>query len=53
MGEAKNVYKLLVRKPKDQKPLNRARYRRDDLEEGGRVWTEIIWLITGASCGLL
>ena len=51
MGDSKGVYKVLVEKPEEQRPLRRPRRRWDDnikmdLQEVGwrLAWTRLIWL---------
>jgi hypothetical protein len=61
MGEKRNAYKILVRKPEGKRPLGRPRCRwveniKIDLREigwDGMVWTGSIWLRIGTSGGLL
>jgi hypothetical protein len=59
MGEERNVYKVLVRKPEGKRLLRRPRRRwedgiRMDLREIGlRVWIGFDCLRTGTSGGLL
>jgi hypothetical protein len=60
MGEVRNAYKTLVRKPERKRPLGRCRHRwedniRMDLMESvcGKVWTGFIWLRIGTSDRLL
>jgi hypothetical protein len=55
MGEEKNVYRLMVGKPKRRRRLGRPRRRwvdniRMDL---GEVWTGLVWLRTGTGGELL
>jgi hypothetical protein len=50
-----NVYKILVVKPEGKRPLGRPNMDRRITSEwisgkqGGKVWTGLIWLRTGAS----
>jgi hypothetical protein len=50
MGEKRNVYSLLVGKPEGKRPLGRPRRRwidnikKDLLEIGVMLWTELVWL---------
>jgi hypothetical protein len=61
MGEEREVYRVLVGKPKGKRPLGRPRRRwedgiRIDLREtglGGGVWIGFDWLRTGTGGGLL
>jgi hypothetical protein len=58
MGEMRNAYRLLVRKPEGKRPLGRPRLRwvdiRMDLGEVGWVmWTELVWLRIGTGGELL
>jgi hypothetical protein len=59
MGEERKVYKVLVGKPEEKKPLGRPRRRwedgvRMDLREIGLgVWIGFDWLRTGTGGGLL
>jgi hypothetical protein len=55
MGEMRNLYKTLVRKPETKRPLGRTRHRWEDNTENKveRVWTEFIWLRVMTNCGLL
>jgi hypothetical protein len=53
MGEKRNDYGLLVRKPRGNRPLGRLRCRSVDnikmdlLEMGWAMWTELVWLRIG------
>jgi hypothetical protein len=52
MGELRNAYKILVRKPDGKKPPRRPRRRQDDIikidfTEIMRQWTGFSWLKTG------
>jgi hypothetical protein len=56
MGENRNAYRILVRKPEGKRPLGRPRRRcvdniKMDLTEIG--WIGLIWLRIGTSGGLL
>jgi len=59
IGEMRNVYKILVRKPEKKRPLRRPKHRWEDnirlnlKEEVGRVQIGFIWLSIGKSSGLL
>jgi hypothetical protein len=59
MGEERKVYKVLVGKPEERRPLGRPRRRwedgvRMDLREIGLgVWIGFDWLRIGTSVGLL
>jgi hypothetical protein len=59
MGEGRNVYRVLVGKPEERRPLGRPRRRwengiRMDLEEiGFGVWSGFTWLRIGTVGGLL
>jgi hypothetical protein len=61
MGEKRNAYRILVRKPESKRPLGRPRRRwvdniKMDLREigwDGMVWIGLIWLRIGTSVGLL
>jgi hypothetical protein len=58
MGEKRNAYRLLVRKPEGRRPLGRPRHRcfdnvrMDFVEVGWGVWAGLIWLRIGP-CGEL
>jgi hypothetical protein len=58
MGEGRKVYKVLVGKPEEKRPLGRPRRRceygiRMDLREiGWAVWSRFTWLKIGAVDGL-
>jgi len=48
VGETRNVYRILVGKPKEKRPLRRHRRKwkggvKLDLKQGARVWTELKW----------
>jgi hypothetical protein len=45
VGERGIAYKLLVRKPDEQKPLERPRYRRENLEDVRREGLDWIHLV--------
>jgi hypothetical protein len=55
MGEMKNAYTILVRKPEGQNPFGRPRHRWEDNmrinlgEIRWEMWTGFIWLSIGAS----
>jgi hypothetical protein len=59
MGEKRNVYRLLVGKPEEKRPLGRPRCRWvDDIkmdvgEMGWMVLTGLVWLRIGTSGKLL
>jgi hypothetical protein len=61
MGEKKNAYRILVRKPEGKRPLGRPRRKwvgniKMDLREiawDGVVWIGLIWLRIGTSGGFL
>jgi hypothetical protein len=58
MGQDRNVYKVLVRKPKGKRPLGRPRRRkkdeiRMDLGEISWRWSGFSWFGIGAGGGLL
>jgi hypothetical protein len=60
MGEERNVYRVLVRKPEGKRPLGRPRRRwedgiKKDLGNSGWgvVWTGFTWLGIGIVGGLL
>jgi hypothetical protein len=59
MGEGRNVYRVLVRKPEGKRPLGRSRHRWEDgikmdlREIGWGVWVGFTWLRIGISGGLL
>jgi hypothetical protein len=59
MGEIRNAYKILFRKPAWKRPFRRPRHKwEDNLEcilqkQSGEVWTGFIWLRTGTSGRLL
>jgi hypothetical protein len=59
MGEGRNVYRVLVGKPKGKRPLERPRRRREDglkmvlREIGWGVWSGFTWLRIGIVGGLL
>jgi hypothetical protein len=49
MGEMRNAYNILVRKPKGKRPLGRHKHRWEDLimdlrETEWKVWTGFMWL---------
>jgi hypothetical protein len=52
-GEERNVYRILVRKPKGKRPLGRSRRRGWTIlkwileRQNGVVWTESIWFRIG------
>jgi hypothetical protein len=58
MGETRNTYRILVKKPERKGPLGRPRHRRVDnikwiLErQDGMIWIGLHWFRTGA-CGWL
>jgi hypothetical protein len=53
MGEGRNVYRVLVGKPKGKRPLERPRRRWEDGSKwtlgrlAGRLWSELTWLGVG------
>jgi hypothetical protein len=59
MGEERKVYKVLVGKPEEKRPLGRPRRRWEDgirmdlTEIGLGVWIGFDWLRTGTDGGLL
>jgi hypothetical protein len=59
IGEKRNVYTLLVRKPKGKRPLEKPRRRWTDnikmdlIEIAWGVWTGLLWLRLGTSGELL
>jgi hypothetical protein len=58
MGEKRNAYRILVRKPEGKRQLGRPRRRwvgniKMDLREDGREWIGWIWLRIGTSGVLL
>jgi hypothetical protein len=59
MGEKRNVYRLLVRKPEGKRPLGRPTRRCIDkikmclLEIGFVLWIGLVWLRTGTGGELL
>jgi hypothetical protein len=59
MGEGRNVYRVLVGKPKGNRPLGRRRSRWEDgnrmnlKEVGWGVWSGFTWLWIGTAGGLL
>jgi hypothetical protein len=59
MGEGRNMYRILVRKPKGRRPLERLRHRwkdgiKMDLREiGWGVWCGFTWLGIGTFGRLL
>jgi hypothetical protein len=59
MREMKNSYKFLVRKPKENIPLGKARRKWDinimlDLgKQSGEMWSGFVWLRIGTSDGVL
>jgi hypothetical protein len=59
MGEGRNLYRFLVRKPEGRRPLGRPRRKCEDgfkmdLEEiGWGVWSGFTWLRIGTVGGLL
>jgi hypothetical protein len=60
MGEGRNVYRILVRKPEGKTPLGRPRRRWEngikmDLREigFGGAWSGFTWLSIGTAGGLL
>jgi hypothetical protein len=59
MGEGRNVYRVLVGKPKGKRPLERPRRRWEDgikmdlREMGWVVWSGFTWLRIGIIGGLL
>jgi hypothetical protein len=60
MGEGRNVYRVLVRKPEGKRPLERSRRRWKDGNKMGRreigcggVWSGFVWLRIGTVGGLL
>jgi hypothetical protein len=53
MGEKRNVYRVLVRKPEGKRPLGRPRRRWvDNIKMDGVVWTGFVCLRIG-TCGEL
>jgi hypothetical protein len=59
MGEGRDAYRILVRRPEGRRPLDRPRRRWEDnikmdLQEAGwGAWTGLIWLRIGTGGGLL
>jgi hypothetical protein len=59
IGEKRNVYRKLVRKPEGKRPLRRSRCRQIDnikmdlLELKWVVWIELVWLRIGTVRELL
>jgi hypothetical protein len=59
MGEKRNAYRLLVRKPEGKRPLGRPRHRWVDNitmdlgEVGWGVWAGLVWLRIGTGGELL
>jgi hypothetical protein len=59
MGERRGVYRVLVGKPDEKRPLGRPRRRWEDnikmdlQEMGCGLWTGSIWLMIGTCGGLL
>jgi hypothetical protein len=59
MGEGRNVYRVLVRKPERKRPLERPSHRCEDgikmdlREIGWEVWSGFTWLRIGTVGGLL
>jgi hypothetical protein len=58
MGGGRNVYRVLVGKPKGKRPLGRPRSRWEDgikmdLREMGGGWSGFTWLRIGTVGGLL
>jgi hypothetical protein len=59
MEEKRNVYRLLVRKSKEKRPLGRPRrrwvdnIRMDLVDMGWIMWTGLVWLRTGTGGKLL
>jgi hypothetical protein len=59
MGERRDVYRALVRKPEGKRPLGRPRHRWEDnikmvfKKLDGEVWTELLWLRIGTGGGNL
>jgi hypothetical protein len=58
MGEKVNAYGILVRKPDRKKPVKRPTCRcidniKMDFKQDGLIWSELIWLWTRTSGGLL
>jgi hypothetical protein len=59
MGEGRNVYRVLVKKPEGKRPLERPRRRWEDgqkkdlREMGWGGWSGFTWLRLGIICGLL
>jgi hypothetical protein len=59
MGEGRNVYRVLVRKPEGKRPLGRPRRRWEDgikmdlMEIGWGLWSGFTWLGIGTVGGLL
>jgi hypothetical protein len=52
MGEKRNAYKILMRKPERRRPLGRPKRRWDNIKmerQEGMVWTGSIWLRIGTS----
>ena len=53
MGERRSVYRVLVGKPEEKRPLGRPRHRWEDnikmdrQEVGWGAWTGLMWLRTG------
>jgi hypothetical protein len=59
MGEERGVFRILVGKPEEKRPLGRPRCRQEDninmdlQEVGCRVWTGLSWLRKQKSGGHL
>jgi hypothetical protein len=58
VGKVRNVYRMLVGKPKGKRPLERPRRRWEDVkinlwEIGWGVWSGFTWLRIGIIGGLL
>jgi hypothetical protein len=59
MGEGRNVYRVLVGKPEEKRPLERPRCRWEDGSEwtfgrgAGGMWSGFTWLRIGIAAGLL
>jgi hypothetical protein len=54
MGQMRSAHKILVRKPKGNRPLRRPKYRREDniRTDLKKIGWECIWLRTGTCGGL-